>query len=72
MAFIGVLLVLIGIAAVFGGIFFLGVVPIIVGTILIKKTKYHKIGVTLRIFGYIVIIPLTALAVFTVWWWFLR
>lgn len=67
MAFMGVLLVIIGIGVVFGAFFFLGIVPIIIGTILIRKKKHPKAGVALRIFGYIIIIPLLTIAGLTIW-----
>lgn len=35
----------------------LGVAPIIIGTILIKRTEHKKIGIFLRILGYIILIP---------------
>lgn len=58
MAFIGLSVIITGviIAAVFAFVFF-GVLPIVAGTILIKREKYKKIGVALRIFGYFTAVP---------------
>lgn len=54
MAFIGLLLVLLIAVAI---VLIIGIVPIIVGTILYNKTKHKKLGIVLRIFGYITLIP---------------
>lgn len=54
MAFIGLLLVLV-IAALI--VLIMGIAPIIIGTVLYNKTKHKKIGIVLRILGYITLIP---------------
>lgn len=63
MAFIGVFMMIV--ATVIAVIVF-GVLPIIVGTILRHKTKYKKIGRALRIFGYVMLLPILSVAL-----WFL-
>lgn len=68
MAFIGLLVVIAGMAALLLGVLFFGIALMIVGTILHKKTKYKKLGVTLRIFGYIVFIPTLVITIITIWW----
>lgn len=35
----------------------LGLAPFIIGTVLYRKTEHKKLGIGLRIFGYIVMIP---------------
>ncbi|MBE6862319.1 MAG: hypothetical protein E7497_05410 [Ruminococcus sp.] len=60
MAFIGLLLVMLGAAV---AVLIIGITPIIVGTILYKKTKHKKLGLTLRIFGYIMLIPVFAVGI---------
>ena len=72
MAFMGVLLVIIVIVSALGVVFFLGMLPIIVGTILIKKTTHKRMGVVLRIFGYIVILPILTFSIIMIWWFLLR
>lgn len=54
MAFIGLLFVWI---VTFCIIFFIGILPIVIGTIIHKFTKYKKIGMGLRIIGYTILIP---------------
>ncbi len=54
MAFIGLLFVLL-IAVVI--VLIIGIAPIIIGTILYNKTDHKKIGIALRILGYITLIP---------------
>ena len=41
----------------FCAVIFLGVAPILTGTILIKRTKHKKLGIVIRILGYIILIP---------------
>ena len=60
MAFIGLFVVNIALIAL---ILFLGIMPIVIGTILIHKTKYKKVGIALRIFGYVVLVPLALTAI---------
>ncbi|MBR6337984.1 MAG: hypothetical protein IKR76_09705 [Ruminococcus sp.] len=63
MAFIGIsLLFLILLAAVAVAVI-AGVVLIIIGTRLIKDPERKKLGVTLRIVGYLVSIPTVSLAI---------
>ena len=50
------------VAAVIGGFVF-GVIFIIIGTLLMRKTSRRKLGVGLRIFGYIAAIPAFILGV---------
>lgn len=60
MAFMGIFLFF---AAVVLIILFLGAALIIIGTILYKKTDHKKLGIALRIFGYVVIVPVIVTAV---------
>lgn len=39
----------------------LSAAPIIIGTVLIRKTKYRVLGTAIRIFGYILTIPLVVI-----------
>ena len=55
MAFIGLLLV---ISAAVIIVLIIGISPIVIGTILYNKTKHKKLGIFLRIFGYIVLLPI--------------
>ena len=60
MAFIGLFAVMtIAICAVI----FLGVASIIIGTILIKRTGHKKLGMVIRILGYIILIPTIVITV---------
>ncbi len=45
------------------GVFVLGVIFIIIGTLMIKKSSRRKLGVGLRIFGYLAAIPAFILGV---------
>ena len=60
MAFIGSLFVLL-IAVVI--VLLIGIAPIIVGTVLYNKTEHKKVGVVLRIIGYITLIPSIVISV---------
>ena len=60
MAFIGLLFVLL-IAVVI--VLLIGIAPIIVGTVLYNKTEHKKVGVVLRIIGYITLIPSIVISV---------
>lgn len=60
MAFMGIFLFF---AAVVLIILFLGAALIIIGTILYKKTDHKKLGIALRIFGYVVIVSVIVTAV---------
>ena len=51
------------IAAAVIGVFVLGVIFIIIGTLLIRKSSRRKLGVGLRIFGYLAAIPAFILGV---------
>ena len=51
------------IAAAVIGVFVLGVIFIIIGTLMIKKSSRRKLGVGLRIFGYLAAIPAFILGV---------
>ncbi len=59
MAFIGLLAVSIGLVLL---VIVLSLTPIVVGTILIRKTRYRKTGTALRIIGYILILPFVVTA----------
>lgn len=60
MAFLGVLGVL-ALAAMLGFVvLIISIAPIIVGTVLIRKTEHRKLGIALRIYGYIAFIPVWA------------
>ena len=63
MAFIGVSLLLIFLLAAIGAAVIAGAVLIIIGTKLIKKPERKKLGVTLRIVGYVVLIPTVSLGI---------
>ena len=63
MAFIGLLLVMLGAAA---AVLIIGITPIVVGTILYKKTEHKKLGLVLRITGYILLIPVISVAIISV------
>lgn len=54
MAFIGILMIF---AAAASAVFIVGVLPIIIGTVLIHKTEHKKAGTVLRCLGYILLIP---------------
>ena len=60
LAFIGSLFVLL-IAVVI--VLLIGIAPIIVGTVLYNKTEHKKVGVVLRIIGYITLIPSIVISV---------
>ena len=62
MAFIGVSLLLIILLAALGAAVIAGAV-LIIGTKLIKKPERKKLGVTLRIVGYLVLIPTVSLGI---------
>lgn len=72
MAFIGILMVnivfFIIVICVIGGTLFTGIGSIIAGTVLRKNERYNKLGTGIRIFGYIVTIPLVTLSGIIVWW----
>ncbi len=55
MAFMGIVLMFWAMIVI---VLIVGVVPIVVGTFLYYKTKHKKSGIALRIFGYIVILPI--------------
>ena len=61
MAFIGLLLVM---AVAFVVLMCIGVFPIIIGTHLIHHTPKRKLGIFLRILGYILLVPVFAIFVF--------
>ena len=63
MAFIGVSLLLIILLAALGAAVIAGAVLIIIGTKLMKKPERKKLGVTLRIVGYVVLIPTVSLGI---------
>lgn len=54
MAFIGLLAVIITAALL---IFTIGVAPILIGTALFRNTKHKRLGIALRIVGYILLLP---------------
>lgn len=60
MAFIGLFMVMI---AVFFIVLILGIMPILVGTYLIKRTNRKKLGIFLRIIGYIITIPIILIVI---------
>ncbi len=60
MAFIGSLFVLL-IAVVI--VLLIGIAPIFVRTVLYNKTEHKKVGVVLRIIGYITLIPSIVISV---------
>lgn len=64
MAFLGVLLSFALIAVLFGFVLFISIAPIIIGTIVIKKTQRKKLGVALRIYGYLAFIPVWAVSIY--------
>ncbi len=55
MAFIGLLAVDIAIVML---VIFGGIVPIVAGTLLYRKTNRKKLGIALRIIGYVILIPI--------------
>ncbi len=57
MAFISLLAAMTVALLAAAAVLFGGVLSIIIGTILIHKTKYKKTGTVLRIIGYIILIP---------------
>jgi len=60
MAFISMIFVyFIGFCILLG----LGIVPVIVGTILYHKTERKKLGIALRIFGYVILIPILIICI---------
>ena len=63
MAFIGVSLLMIILLAALAAAVIAGAVLIIIGTKLIKKPERKKLGVTLRIVGYLVLIPTVSLGI---------
>ncbi len=63
MAFIGLLFVM---ALLFVVLMCIAVFPIIIGTHLIHHTEKKKLGTFLRILGYILLIPITAVIMFFV------
>ncbi|MBR1530286.1 MAG: hypothetical protein IJ642_13455 [Oscillospiraceae bacterium] len=68
MAFISMIFVyFIGFCILLG----LGIAPIIAGTILYHKTERKKLGIALRILGYVMLIPMLifGLAVLTAIFW---
>lgn len=60
MAFISLVLVFLVAIAI---ILIVGIVPIVIGTILYHKTSHKKLGIALRVFGYIILIPVIVIAV---------
>ena len=60
MAFIGLLGVMF---VLFIAIFAITIFSIIIGTVLKKKTKHIVLGTTLRIIGFVLIVPVVILAV---------
>lgn len=54
MAFIGLMYVSILYIVI---VLILGLAPFIIGTVLYRKTEHKKLGIGLRIFGYIVMLP---------------
>lgn len=44
-------------------VFIIGITPIIIGTILYKKTGHKKTGIILRITGYIVLLPAVVIGI---------
>ncbi len=60
MAFIGLFAVMV---IAFCVVIFLGVAPILTGTILIKRTGHKKLGIVIRILGYIILIPTIVITV---------
>ncbi len=60
MAFIGLLLVILGAAS---AVLIIGITPIVVGTILYKKTEHKKLGLAVRIIGYILLVPVFGAAI---------
>lgn len=57
MAFIGLAGILLVLAVVAGAVLFGAVIAIIVGTLLIRKSEYKKLGTVLRVGGIAVIAP---------------
>ncbi len=57
MAFISLLAAMTVVLLAASAVLFGGVLSIIIGTVLIHKTKYKKAGTALRIIGYIILIP---------------
>lgn len=62
MAFAGLFGILIIAAIILLSVIFTGVVLIIAGTVLIRKTERKKLGTTLRILGYILALPTVVIA----------
>ena len=61
MAFMGIVLMFLVMVVI---VLIVGVAPVVVGTFLYHKTKHKKLGVALRIFGYIVILPIIIVCIF--------
>ena len=60
MAFIGLLGVMFGL---FIAMFTITIFSIIIGTVLKKKTKHIVLGTTLRIIGFVMIVPVVLFAI---------
>lgn len=54
MAFIGLLAVMVTAVVM---IFLIGVAPILLGTVLYRNTTHKRLGLALRVIGYILLIP---------------
>lgn len=54
MAFIGLLGVMVTALVI---VLFLGVAPIIIGSVLIKRTERKRLGIFFKILGYFILIP---------------
>ncbi len=68
MAFIGIfVLFLILLAAMLATFVIFGVLPIVIGTHLYKKTEHKKAGVVLRIMGYFFIFPSLVISGVLIW-----
>lgn len=52
MAFFGILLTFALAVGIFGFVLFISLAPIIIGTLIVRKTMRKKLGVALRIYGY--------------------
>ncbi len=63
MAFFGILLTFALAVGIFGLVLFISLAPIIIGTLIVRKTMRKKLGVALRIYGYLAFIPVWALSI---------
>ncbi|MBQ7131924.1 MAG: hypothetical protein IJO29_05075 [Oscillospiraceae bacterium] len=64
MAFLGVIGTLALLAFLGFLVLLVSIAPIIIGTVIVRKTQHKKLGVAIRIYGYIAFIPVWAGALY--------